>query len=213
MKSLPPILLMAILLGGLSAPAAALDLVEASNEIERLLQAGKFKKAGALAEECIAAAPEDIGFLSKRSMALYGQGRADEAEALRDEILDLWTRRYRDNWVARGSPRGEAAWARMILPAKRYHVYLAEYYEPQILTLDGVEVRVPYKFVAIPKDRKGNAGRVFKFEARRTSGGGEIYSLREVLEAVHKLAIPYGPEEPELQDVAAETVEYLNKGW
>jgi hypothetical protein len=146
-------------------------------------------------------------------MVLYGRGREEEAEELHGKILDLWMRRYREDWMARGSPTGEAAWARMIFPAKRYHVYLAEYYEPQVLTVDGVLTRIPFKFVAVPKDQLGSVGRVFKLEARRTTGGVEVYSLREVLKAVHKLAIPYGTEQPDLREVASETVEYLNEGW
>lgn len=200
-----------LLLAALAAPAA-LDLVETSAEIDRLIRDGKFKKAEVLARQCLEVAPEELGFLSKLDMALNGQDRTAEADEVRARIRDLWMRRYRDNWIARGSPAGESAWARMIFEARLYHVYLTEYYEPQELEIDGVAVRVPYKIVASPKG-KGGGGRVFKLEPRQNSAGTEVYSLREVLQAVHKLAVHYGSEEPPVRQVVADTLEFLNEGW
>lgn len=106
-----------------------------------MLKSGKFDQAEPLARECLQQEPEEIYFLSQLEMALNGQRKFQQADELAEQTRRLWKSKYKDKWIARGSPASESSWARTITTTEDYYVIGTEYFMPHMLA--GNEKRAP----------------------------------------------------------------------
>jgi len=184
------------------------DLREKADEIQTLVSAGEFAKAEPLVREGLKEAPEDLWFLSRLDVVLHGRDKDKEASEVRTQILDAWRRSYREAWIQKGSPVGEATWVRMMTSSRDYRVYGAEYFTPEVLGGD-FPITSFYKVIALPKEG-GEGGRVFKLEMSDLIE--EFYVLRELLEnGGGQQAVPYGPRKPDLRQLVKDAVQYLDR--
>lgn len=202
------LLLMAVMATAIDAYASADCRVEAVN-FRKLIYAGQFKEAEPSVRDCLERHPEDLGFLSSLDVVLNGQGRYDDADKVRDQILEIWKRDYKAKWIENGSPVGESSWARMVMQSKDYHVIGTEYYTPEPLGEKKPPMIVSfYKLLAFP-EAEGGKTRLFKLEMSDIIG--KYYVLRESFgDGGGAQRIPYGDEKPELRRVVKEAVSFLD---
>ncbi|MDX1488872.1 MAG: hypothetical protein R3268_11765, partial [Acidiferrobacterales bacterium] len=139
------------------------DCAKISERIQPLLLAHQFAQAEPLVRTCLREHPRQVVLLSQLDIALNGQGKHQEAERVRERILQTWHQNHEASWRARGSPVGEATWARMILSSREYDVIGAEYFVPEVLGTEPPQIVVYYKVIALPKV-EGKSPRLFKLE-------------------------------------------------
>ena len=185
------------------------DCKEDAVSIQRFIYAEKFKEAESLVRMCLERHPEDLGFLSSLDVVLNGQGKYDDADKVRVQILEIWNRDYKEKWIENGSPVRESSWARMVMKSKDYHVIGTEYYTPEPLGEKKPPMIVSfYKLIVFPK-AKGEKARLFKLEMSDILG--KYYVLRESFgDGGGAQRIPYGDTRPELHQVVKETVSFLD---
>jgi tetratricopeptide (TPR) repeat protein len=192
----------------LGATARAEEDFEARfKEIEALLNAGKYKEAEPLARKCLEQTPRDLAFLSQLDMSLNGQERHAEADQLRDHILEVWEQDRKEEWLAKGSPKGEATWARFIVPSKDYVVIGTQYFTPELLgAVDEPHITSFYKIILRPRD-KSHGLHIMKLEMSELVE--PYYVLREQVKNGGDQLIPYGSRKPELREVVHDLLEVL----
>ena len=206
-----PALLCGLLFGLLFVtPAKAQeDLKARFDEIDNLLRAGRYGDAEPFVRKCLQRAPRDLAFLSQLDSTLNGLERFAEADQLRDRILQIWEKDQKQKWLAKGSPKGEAAWVRFIVPTKDFWVIGCQYFTPEVLgAAGGPQITSFYKIVLHPRD--GSHGtHVMKLEMSRLDQ--PYYVLRETLKnGGGDQLIPYGSQKPELRQVVHDLSDVLN---
>ena len=186
------------------------DLDEYDQKIQDLLYQGKFKEAEPMVSKCLEMAPYNISFLAKKDIVLNGLGRYIEADQVRNEILDLWHKNFKDAWIRKGSPKSEATWARILSFSEDYYVIGTEYYAPEIIG-DEAKIVITYKIILAPISEDKQI-RLFKLEMSNLIA--EYYVLCEYIfnddQTMHIQRIPYGGERPHLRDVVSDLIVYLN---
>lgn len=204
-------LILPALLGGvlLAAPPARAgeDLKARFDAIDGLLRAGRYREAEPLVRKSLEHAPRDLAFLSQLDSTLNGLERFAEADQLRDRILQIWEQDQKQKWLAKGSPKGEAAWARFIVPTKDYWVIGCQYFTPELLGAGEPQITSFYKIVLHPRDHS-HGTHVMKLEMSRLDQ--PYYVLREALRNGGDQLIPYGSQKPELRQVVHDLLEVLN---
>lgn len=191
-----------------AASAKADDCVVQEDQMQQLLFAGEYTRAEPGIQKCIARHPREVAYLSKLDIALNGQGKYIEADALREQILAIWHQYYEADWRAKGSPVRESSWARMILSTKDYDVIGVEYFVPQILNEDP-PLEALYKVIALPRS-EDNKARLFKLEKSQFDDTG-FYVLREQFENGGKQIVQYGDEQPAFHRMVNDAAAYLEK--
>ncbi|MEW5873146.1 MAG: hypothetical protein AB1894_28055 [Chloroflexota bacterium] len=187
---------------------AVIDLRNASQVIQGLLFAGQFAQAEPLVRTCLQQVPQDLYFLSQLDIVLNGQGQAQQADEVEARIQAIWESQHKAAWEAKGRPVGEATWARMIAPARQYHVVGTQYYQPEVIGSPPATITSFYKLLALPR-LKDRPPRLFKLEMSRLRE--EFYVLRESLpNGAGCQVIPYGPRQPEVRTLVAHTVAFLD---
>jgi hypothetical protein len=92
----------------------------------------------------------------------------------------------------------------MVMPTPKFDVIAAEYYQPEVLGTSPLTITSFYKLIVLLKS-KGHAKRVFKLEMSKMIE--EFYVLKE---SGGRQIIRYGARKPQLRQVAADVVKYLN---
>ena len=185
------------------------ELVENSKVIQKLVFEGKFKEAEPYVQKCLQKVPNDMYFLSQLDIVLNGQQRFQEADQLRNKILEIWNRDHKQAWISKGSPVAERAWLRMIGFAKDYNVAATEYYIPEPLnpaTPDNTITNF-YKFIVIPKSQAVKE-RLFKLEMSKLRE--EYYVLSEISDKGFRQVRPYGSQKPDIRTVLKDLILYLD---
>jgi hypothetical protein len=180
-----------------------------SREIQQLFFAGQFEHAEPLVRSCLDKLPEDLYFLIQLDIALNGQEKYGAADRVRDQILEIWHREHEGDWKAKGSPVAEASWARLILSSREYYVVGAEYYVPEVLGSEPPQILVYYKVIALPKV-EGKQPRLFKLEMSEIVT--KYYVLRETFRSGGRQVVPYGDRKPDIRQVVADAIAYLDTG-
>ncbi len=176
-----------------------------SKKIQALLLAGKFDETEPFVRECLHESPEDIEFLSHLDVVLNGQGKYREADELRDRIRKIWEKKYKHDWIARGSPVGESSWAGMISSSKDYYLVGSEYFIPEVEGDKRHGIKSFYKVIALPKTGNGRQ-RLFKLNWSKIVE--ELYALEEYSMGIHMLL---GYESmPDIRIVVNDTALYLD---
>ena len=110
-----------------SSQLFALNLEDAWQKIDRLIQGQSFKEAEQLTRDCLKQAPRDLYFLSKLDIVLNAQEKIQEAEDVRNKILKVWNEDQKQKWLDKGSPKSESSWARIITYPPDFQVVGCEY--------------------------------------------------------------------------------------
>ena len=179
---------------------------EKSRRVQAFLLDGKFDDAEPLVRECLEEAPKDISLLSQLDQVLNGQRKYAEADLVRDRIRMIWKKEHERNWRKKGAPVGEATWARMIVSSRDYHVIGTEYFTPEVLRPEPT-ITTFYKVIALSK-MEGRIARLFKLEMSDIVG--KFYVLREDWGSGGRQIIPYGESMPDIRQVVADAVDYLD---
>jgi hypothetical protein len=203
---------LAVLLAGSVITLQAQEtLKEKAEKTEVLLKSGKFDQAEPLARECLQQEPEEIYFLSQLEMALHGQSKFQQADELAERTRRLWKNKYKDKWIARGSPAAESAWARVMTTTQDYYVIGTEYFMPHMLAgnaKDGATLEGFYKVILQPVISNGTSRLFFLNKARQEHS----YFLEEVdVTGSWHMVAAYGHELPPLREIVKVVVEYLDK--
>ncbi len=164
----------------LLAPAqlrAQSDLVQKSETIGALLQAGKFDEAEPLVRDCLRQVPEDIHFLARLDMVLNGQGKYHEADEVHDRIRNIWERDQKQKWTANGGLIADSYWTRVIAFSQEYYVLVlgAEYFITPREGEGATALVFYYRVTAFSKDSRKKS-RIFELDK---GIGEENYFLEE----------------------------------
>jgi hypothetical protein len=188
-------------------------LSEKAELIGNLLRSGEFEKAEPLVRECLREAPHEISFLGQLEMSLNGQGKYAEADEVAARVREIWKSEYKEQWIAKGSPSGEASWARIIISSKDYYVIGTEYFVPHLVEGDptakdkGSNLMADYKIIALPK-RKGSDSRIFLLDKTVSE---KRYFLEEFSAGKIAMVRTYGNEKSDIRSLTKVVADYLDK--
>lgn len=186
---------------------AADSMEDRARSVDALIKQQKYAEAEKALVSIIADHPRELFFYSQMDIALNGQKKYAEAEAVRTKLLKVWIDYYKDQWIKKGKPKGESAWARMVDQSSVYHIIGCEYFEPERMGDDAVITNY-FKILAINKKNKDDF-RVFKLEMSDIIG--KYYVLCEYSETAHSQIIPYGDAMPTLRVIMEDLKKVLDK--
>jgi len=183
-----------------------------SQEIGNLLRSEEFAKAETMARQCLLQSPDDINFLSQLEMSLNGQQKYEEADQVAARVRQIWKSKYKEEWIAKGSPVAESSWARVITSSKNYYVIGTEYFMPHRLGGDPTgndkefALIASYKIIATPK-RENGSSRIFMLDKTASENN---YFLEEFSGKAIVMVAAYGRREPDIRVLAKTVVDYLD---
>ncbi|HTY24781.1 MAG TPA: hypothetical protein VMC85_16750 [Desulfomonilaceae bacterium] len=176
------------------------------------MRSEEFAKAETMARQCLLQSPDDINFLSQLEMSLNGQQKYEEADQVAARVRQIWKSKYKEEWIAKGSPVAESSWARVITSSKNYYVIGTEYFMPHRLGGDPTgndkefALIASYKIIATPK-RENGSSRIFMLDKTASENN---YFLEEFSGKAIVMVAAYGRREPDIRVLAKTVVDYLD---
>jgi len=191
---------------------AEINLKEASITINDLLFKYKYNDAERLIRKCIKQKPTAIYFLSRLEVVLNAQNKYKEADELSTKIDSIWATSHKENKKTHNNSPDTSNHIRVLVPAKEYNVWGAEFFQPvkMKLPLSTFKIELLYTLTASPKS-KTTEKRHFVLEMD-FAGVEKSYVLKEWLaNGKQHMFFSYGTQKPHIREVANDVVEYLNK--
>lgn len=194
-------------------PAPAVPEAKAGEEatlqaLYETLADRKYSEAEKAARLAIEQYPERIEFYVCLDQALNGQKRYEEAEAVRNQILTVWTAHYKEEFLEAGMPIRLRTWARMVTYTPGFIILSCEYFMPEELGDEEPKITNYYKFIVHYGPNPQDV-RIFKLEHSNIIA--DYYVIGELSDAGHRQVVSFGSQKPTLQDATAALVQKLKE--